>query len=238
MVYGENTYGRFLYGADTSSEQETVREEYYKDLEHYVPPFIYALTEMDAIYKAQGYEVGRAWHNYDDLSNQFFVDTATWGITRWEELYGITASDLQTIEQRRNTVKARMRGTETCTRQLVKDLAEKLSGVTVRVTEDSPNFTFTVFFIGQYGIPKNIKALKEQLEIIKPAHLAYILQYRYVIWNELAEFTWNDLKVYTWDGIRIMGVITATVWNTLVSESYTWRSAKAHNWNNIKEINQ
>ncbi len=200
-MYGNNRYGEFLYGNES---KKINGEEHYIDLLNLIPPFITELTEMYEMYISQGNEVGSLRHSMEDVIDQCFIMTATWGLGRWEAVFGIVTNHSLSYEQRREVLVAKMRGQGTTTVQMIKDVAAAFSGGEVEVTEDNPNHRFIVSFTSTKGIPENMQGFISMLEEIKPAHLAYEFKYWLTTWDELKNFNWNGLKVTTWDGIKTM----------------------------------
>lgn len=139
----------------------------------------------------------------DDVLNQFFVPTATWGLDKWEEELNLESYSGKPEEQRRSRVISKLRGMGTVTVNLIKNVAESYSNGKVEVIEDNPNYTFTIKFVGTMGIPKNMNDLKEAIEEIKPAHLDYDFDYVYLTWNQFDTYNktwdeWDNLNL-TWD---------------------------------------
>lgn len=200
-MYGQNLYGTQKY-ADPQADGE--REEYYVNLFPLVPEFVSEKKEMHALYDTQGYEVGYLLHVLEDIINQCFISTATWGLARWEKLFKIDTNLLLTYEQRRELLFAKLRGQGTTTVEMIKDTAEAFSGIEVEVIEDAPHYRFTVRFVGKKGIPQNMQGFITMLETIKPAHLAYDFEYRFTTWNEALNYTWEDVGQYTWEEFRIL----------------------------------
>lgn len=244
MRYGELQYGSdagvFLYGDSEVNKQRDEELEGYTDLEKYVPGFITDINEFHEWYQAQGYEVGREWAYLRNIYAQLYAQTVNtyWGLALWERLLGITASEEQTTDNRRQQIIAKLRTTQTCTPALLKKLTKDLTGVECRIVEDFEHYKFTIQFVGQYGVVKNSMVLSRQVEEIKPAHLLFELEYRYVIWNELAQYTWNDLSAYTWDGLRIWGHISRVTWHGIANASLTWRTLRLQNWTTIKNLEE
>lgn len=240
MLYGDDLYGSVLYGNDSGTTNITPesKDEYFVDLEKYVPAFISDVAEMDAIYNAQGYEVGYAEHRLDELWSQIFVDTATWGLAYFEGDYGINSESesYTALDSRRATIKAKMFGGHTCTPERVKDLAEELTGVETMVMEDSSNYTVTLYFFGMYGVPKNTRILRNELQEQKPAHLIIKFKYRYVTWGEVKKMTWAEVKQYTWGGLKIKGTVKRGTWGDIKSTHATWGTLKKFTWENLKRV--
>lgn len=204
MQYGTTQYGLVQYAEDTPTTADL--EKYLIDLTKYVPPFIYENNiEIKAIYTAQGTELGRLLYYLDDIKKQLHIDTATWGLSLWEEAYGIATNLNYSFEERREIIKAKKRGNETCTIALVKSVSRAFSGGEVNVIENTAPYTFTIQFIGVKGIPKNMQGLINAIEDIKPAHLVDNFKYTYTSWEYLdsKNLSYNDIEIIKWDDLEI-----------------------------------
>ncbi|WP_186424168.1 YmfQ family protein [Lacrimispora celerecrescens] len=201
-MYGKNQYGLIQYAQEKNADEG--QKDYYVDLARYAPPFLAEVQELKAIYETEGYAMGLLEHELSDLLDQCFISTATWGLTRWEQVYGLVTNMALSYEQRREILMAKLRGQGTTTPQMIRETAETFSSGEIEVIEDNPNYHFIVRFIGIKGIPRNMNAFIAMLEDIKPAHLSYSFEYRYTIWNELTNQSWNSVAGITWDGIRTL----------------------------------
>ncbi len=234
MTYGKNQYGLLHYARD--GDQSGGGDDYFVNMTQYVPLFISEIKELKAVYAAEGYEIGSASHTLADLLAQCFVQTATWGLLRWEEVYGITTNLSLPYEQRREVILAKMRGQGTTTVEMIKNVASAFTGIEVEVIEDNPHYMFIIRFVGQYGVPRNLQAFREILEEIKPAHLGYELEYRFVIWDELRPYTWDELRAYTWDGIRVNEIRKFVRWESIADR--LWSGLELYTWDEVKEIEE
>ncbi|NFO56407.1 DUF2313 domain-containing protein [Clostridium botulinum] len=204
MRYGQRKYGLAKYAENTLTPEDL--EKYFVDLRKYTPSFIHEQPIMRTIYKSQGEELGGLNYYIQDLINQCFLDTATWGLEQWEKEFGIETNLNYSYEERREILKAKKRGQGTCTKTMLKNAAEAFSGGECNVIENTAPYTFTVQFVGIKGIPRNLQAFINMLEDIKPAHLDYKFKYTYTNWNYLdsknlaydkAEaIKWDDLEIY------------------------------------------
>lgn len=203
MDYGTTQYGVIQY-AETVTNSEDIKK-YFIDLSKYVPPFINNMSIMKTIYNSQGAELGSLYYYIHDLLKQCFIDTATWGLSNWEEEFGIITNLSLSYEQRREILKAKKRGQGTTTKAMLKNAAQAFSGGEVNILEDNVNYSFTVQFIGVKGIPRNIQAFINMLEDIKPAHLGYTFKYTYTNWDYLdsKNLTYNTAEANTWDALEI-----------------------------------
>lgn len=203
-MYGTEKYGTVNYAGNNIDEDSI--QPYIPDLMKYLPTWYGSSKIMAIIQNTIAKQIGLAKYNQQDLLNQFYIDTATWGLgTIWEKPLGIPIDLNKSYEDRREVIKAKIRGSGTTTRQMIKNTAEAFSGGECDVIMHPENYSFTVQFIGIKGIPKNMEAFKQMLEDIKPAHLAYDFKYTYTVWNFLKDknLTWDQAKTKTWDNLKV-----------------------------------
>jgi|GEM_PF-186483 len=211
MRYSEFQYGStpgvYLYGdAELPVKPDETDVSGFVDLEKYVPPFIRNMDEFHAWYESQGYEVGREWLLIRMIKRQLFpatIDTE-WGCTLWEAMLGIKADDTATISDRVKAIIARRNLTRTCTLDVIKRTVESATGVECTVVEFPEEYRFVVKYTGQYGVIRNTRTVEKIIEEIKPAHLAFEIEFRYVTWDEVRAYKWNEVKESTWGGLRVL----------------------------------
>jgi uncharacterized protein YmfQ (DUF2313 family) len=203
-MYGTEKYGTAGYSQEQEISPEDVNP-YKPNLLKYITPLLRDVPEFKAWNEGCGYEIGLLKYCGDELLKQLFVDTATWGLIYWGNQYGIPINLNKSYEDRREVIKAKLRGSGTTTVQMIKNTAEAFSGGECNVIIHPENYSFTVQFIGIKGIPKNMEAFKQMLEDIKPAHLAYDFKYTYTVWDFLKEgsLTWDNTKSKTWDNLKV-----------------------------------
>ena len=83
-----------------------------------------------------------------DTLAQLFLPTATWGLSWWEQAYGITPASGQTEEQRRTRILGKIRGQGVATVALIQATAGAYVDAAVSVDEHPNEFRFTVVFDG------------------------------------------------------------------------------------------
>lgn len=140
---------------------------------------------MGSVMDAQGHELDLLSQSLDGVLDQFFVDTATWGLARWEQEYGIATDENKPIEQRRSVVRSKIRGIGTVTPALIKSVTESYANGEVAVSVDYANYTVTVTFVSTYGVPPNMQDVQQAVNDILPAHLAVKFVFRFYTYNEL-----------------------------------------------------
>lgn len=199
--YGESQYGVLQFGEETIPDSDI--EVRAPDLMKYLPWYYQSSTVMREIQNSIAKEFGALNYNIIDLEKQFFIDTATWGLSIYEKELRLPTNLTLSYEERREIIKAKLWGRGTTTKQMIKDTAEAFSGGEVDVIEYPEEYKFVVKFIGVKGIPRNMQGFIDMLETIKPAHLAYEFKYTYTVWNHLTDLTWGQANAMTWDELRV-----------------------------------
>ena len=144
-----------------------------KELMAYLPEWYEASRETAAIQRAIQPEMTLLWEGRDDLLLQLDPWTATWGVDLWEDALGLATDPTQALEQRRASVAAKLRGRETTTPALIKEVSESFLGVPVTVTEIYDGYRVEVCFDAQGKLPAGMEELRRQLDQIMPAHLVW-----------------------------------------------------------------
>lgn len=215
-MYGKNLYGEVMYAQERKETTET--DKCTVDLVKYLPD-VYLLEDsfmQNAVdlQESLEYEICDFKERLEDVRNQFFLETATWGLSIYEEIYNLEISPPgMDYEQRRQIIKAKKRGRGTTTKQMIKDTAEAFSGGEVAIEEYSNEFRLVIKFVGTLGIPANMKAFTKMLDDILPCHLEFEYKYTYttcemlIRWNVKCEdlinqkITCSELKTYVPEGV-------------------------------------
>lgn len=176
----------------------------------YMPPFYQTSRVMKAVLQAQGGEVDSLLSALKGTLDQFFVRTATWDLDIWERELGLAPGEDLALSERRDRVISRLRGTGTCTFQVLKQVAESYDQGAVMAFQDHAAYTVYIRFVSTRGIPTNLPDLQTAVRAVVPAHLEIVYVFRYATWDSLDDrrltwsdldslsLTWDELEVYTW----------------------------------------
>ena len=88
----------------------------------------------------------------DNILNQFFVDSATFGLDYWERMLGISKNNFD-IDTRRENIKAKMRSRGTTTVSVIKNICEAYSNGVVEINANHSDYSFEISFISTIGVP-------------------------------------------------------------------------------------
>lgn len=132
-----------------------------------------------------------------DWLEQLTIDTATWGLKYWEQAYGITPQSTDTVEERRGSVKAKMRSPQTVTAAMLENLINSYVNGQSVVTEVPRQHKVQIQFNGDYGIPSNLDSLTAALLEVLPSHVTYEYLYRYLLVREVHGMVIDTLQSHT-----------------------------------------
>lgn len=143
---------------------------------------VHKIMRVDPFIKKMFISAGLNMDNIEDAMNdleaQYWIDTATWGLTIWESLLAIKISS-NNIEIRRSIIEGKIKGGGKANLTLLQSVADSWRNGEITVT--FVNGKINVAFSGEYGVPTDIDSLKAALEDIKPAHLAIVYAYNYLL---------------------------------------------------------
>lgn len=132
---------------------------------------------------------------YDVLA-QMYIETATWGLTRWESIFGLVTDTTKSYEHRREILLSRLRGVGAVSAELIESVAGAYANGDVDVTADVPAYTITITFVSNYGVPAQITELMAAIRDVTPAHLAINYVFKFYTYAELKAtgLTYGALK--------------------------------------------
>jgi hypothetical protein len=165
-----------------------------RDMFDYMPKDYEELAESSAIVTAEASEFETLNADVADVLDQFFVDTATWGLDMWESICGIATDISKPYDQRRSVIKSKLRGYGTVTTAFVQSVAESYANGDVDVIEDPANYTITVKFVSEIGVPPNLPDIEQALRDIIPAHLAVDFAFKYYTVTDVQAMTISDIN--------------------------------------------
>lgn len=170
------------------------------DLMKYLPRYWHNIKEMQALQNTLGIEVSELQCVVVNTLNQMFVSTATWGLELWEKELAIETNKSLSDESRREIIMAKIRGTATTTKALIKNVAVAFSNGEVEVIEDNAKYIVKIKFVGTRGVPANLEDFKKMLSQIIPAHLVIEYIFTYMTWAEFDSYnkTWQQ-----WDNLNL-----------------------------------
>lgn len=139
----------------------------------YLPAFVSETSNtFKTIGDSQSAEHDRLKEYMLDVYKQFFISTATWGLTLWEKDLFLPIIETDSYENRRLRIWNKLQAKQTSTLQFMTDLLNNyVSTKDGKITELYD--TYTLKFEVQDGTINNWTDLLNAINQWKPAHLAY-----------------------------------------------------------------
>ena len=145
------------------------------DLRRYLPRFLAEDEAFRDLLKTHTQEHERQRLFLPEFAKQFFVETVSWGLSSWEEVYESNPPHGADAEFRRTLVKAKMLGRQPVTKARLEQLINAFTkGHDAYVEEDVAPGCFQLHF------PSVIlwqEQMEEMLDATVPAHLIYNLHF-------------------------------------------------------------
>ena len=171
-----------------------------------MPEYYHESAETVEIENALSIQVDKMQQTRDEFMQQLNVQTATWGLSLWEEMLGVPTNESENAEYRRSRILSKLRGQGTSTKEMLENMAAGFTNGKVTIVEYPEEYRFEVHFDGTTGIPPNMEDLTAALEEVKPAHLAYRYIYYYFTHQQISPYTHSQLHAYTHEQIRNGGI--------------------------------
>lgn len=127
-----------------------------------------------------------------DLSDQMILKTMTWQLPVEEKIAGLTTV-VDDVESRKNFLRAKwLSQFEHVGIQGLQKIADSFRKGGIDIEYTYP--VISIHFTSEYGVPDYIRAFKNVIQLVVPAHLRIEYLYRYETHDELTEYTHNDLS--------------------------------------------
>lgn len=145
------------------------------NLARYLPQFLQEDEHFKATLAACSTEHEKYRLLLDEITNQFYIETATWGLSDWERILGLKPDAGDNYEQRRNRILLKLQGRQVSTLDFMARLCARYTvDKAAEIEEHNEENRFRVYL---HGGTSDLPGLREALETYKPAHLGYDICY-------------------------------------------------------------
>ena len=164
-------------------------------------PYFYDNNITKPIQNSLDIESNSINKDLEELLNQFFVNTSTYGLDNWENMLGISKNNFDYTTRREN-IKAKMRSRGTTSIEVIKNICEAYSNGEVEINVDHSDYSFEISFISTIGVPLSFEEMDRVVNEIKPCHLAHSYKFNYNTHSDISKYTHEQLANYTHEEIR------------------------------------
>lgn len=127
--------------------------------------------------------------------NIFFDSLDNEGVEWWENMLAIIPLSSQTISDRRSKIQAKWLSKNHNDIELLQRVCDAWKNGEVEV--GFVGGKITIEFVGGLGVPADLDSLKESIDEIKPAHLPYVLYFKYLLKKNIHHvLTKSEMETY------------------------------------------
>lgn len=139
-------------------------------------------TWLNNIFDSAGVQLAEIEAQLDITESNMYFDTASENqLRKYEKEAKVNLLGGQTLDDRRSQLMAKWKGASKCTLETLQAVADSWRNATIKV--EFRNGKIHIKFISPVGIPSDLPALKQALELVKPAHLAFEYTFLYKTWG-------------------------------------------------------
>jgi hypothetical protein len=140
----------------------------------YLPQFLFDSPIMQDLFKQYGNELQNLDDSTNDLMNQLFPQTATWGLKLWEQYLGIPVNESLDVVTRRSKIMAQISTISPLSVNKLSDIFSKYADSS-NVIQNFSDYSFDLTLITKNVFNLIFSDIIRNIENIKPCHLDYSL---------------------------------------------------------------
>lgn len=148
------------------------------DILKYLPDFLSKDVNFKSVGDTNSLEHEKIRLLIQDIHNQYFIETATWGLSVYEKILDITPNPGDDYTARRNRILLRYQSSNTSTLEFMQMLLERYvaEDTKLSIVENNSKYNFSV--ICDNGNITDLNGMFEALDLYRPAHLSMNLKLR------------------------------------------------------------
>lgn len=144
------------------------------DLKRYLPQFLEHDPTFAATMESLSKEHEKQRLALMDITKQFFVTTATWGLDDWEDFLGITTDTNKTADARRQAIIQKINGNNVVTLEFLTRLVNMYVADKQAFIIDHPE-TYSIDILYHGGQIQDYNALDTAINTYIPSHIGFKL---------------------------------------------------------------
>lgn len=144
------------------------------DILQYLPAFLAHSQQFQATNDADSKEHDTIRTDLQDVLDQLYVNTATWGLDRWEELVGLPTDKNKDIVRRRAAVLNKLQPASSVTEKFLKEIVNTyIANRSCSVKSIPEDYSVEIEYDG--GQVNDFHALVNAVRTYIPAHLGFLV---------------------------------------------------------------
>ncbi|CAM3030535.1 DUF2313 domain-containing protein [Paenibacillus taichungensis] len=159
-----------------------------------LPSLYENVLEMQLLTETEGVELDKLTVGLESVLDQFYPESATWALERYERDLQIQTNQAKPDDQRRSVIISKMRGSGKVSGSMLKNVAQAYESGSIDVSVSPEEYLIRIRFIDTWGLPPNLDDLKAAIEDIKPAHMTVEYRLRYLTISEVESMTPEEIE--------------------------------------------
>lgn len=143
------------------------------DILQYLPAFLAHSQQFQAANDADSKEHDTIRIDLQDVLDQFYVKSATWGLERWEEFVGLEHAQVDTVQTRRNKILMKLTGAESVTVPFLEALINRYIDDKSGTVTDHPE-TYSADFNIPLVDKASLLGIAKDVRTYIPAHIGQV----------------------------------------------------------------
>lgn len=139
----------------------------------FLPQFILDNPDVKELLEAEQNELDRFTDYVEMMRNQTSISTASIYLERYEKMFGLNVNNALTDQERIGRILAKLNTRTNSTVQAIKTVVSSITGCSTDIEEYYDQYSFMIDVLRDNDQLINIEDIKDAVEIIKPAHLAF-----------------------------------------------------------------
>lgn len=181
--------------------------DYNKRMLEYYPMVIQKILEFQAIIDSEAPEIEALAIGVERVTTDAYLTTMTEErIEQWEQLLGIKPRATSTIENRRNTIIARIRGQGKLNTDLINLIVKTFTGGTAKSWVAN-----STLYVEVTPPPNNkqyqFEDVEQEIGRKVPAHLGFVIDRNYFTWGQVNDqhINWQQVldEKETWENVLL-----------------------------------
>ena len=141
-----------------------------------LPAYIREMAQMQELLQTEQAELDRTEAAILDATDQLYINSATWTLSRWEQIFGLPTNDSVPVALRREKILSKRNVRPPATAEFIRLTAEQITGQQVTITEHPGSYSFALHIHLNDIYSLDLAALRARIDELKPAHLTYTVE--------------------------------------------------------------
>ena len=148
---------------------------------------VYRLDKFIEVWLAPiSIEIARLYNQVSAIKNNYFFDNLdNDGCRHYEKLLGLVTDESVSLEDRRSRIQAKWLSNNHNNIALIQSVCD--SWKNGEIEADFIDGKIQIRFVGSFGVPSDLESLKESINEVKPAHLPYLILFKYLLIENIHE---------------------------------------------------